>query len=124
MLQQEGFIRSAFLFKTYLRLTGANHGLKAGTYFFERKANMLSLASRLKDGLTGIKAKRITFVEGATAHDMSLTLSSQLPDFDAVAFERLASASEGYLSPIHIFLSRTSRPRKSCCACGIILIYT
>lgn len=110
-LEQEQVIRSSLLFHIWMRLTGADREVHAGTYYFAEPLNMLEVASRIKDGERGIESIRITLTEGMNAREMGDALAAALPMFDAKLFTTLATPFEGYLFPDTYFIDPGTTPQ-------------
>jgi UPF0755 protein len=112
MLEEEGVVQSSFLFKTWMRVSGADRSVHAGTYYFAEKLNLFQVASRIKDGERGIVSIRVTLTEGMTSWEMGDVLAETLPDFNAEVFTELAKPHEGYLFPDTYFFDPGTAPEE------------
>ncbi len=82
LLQQEGALKYAFLFKLLAP------GVQAGAYALPKRESAVSLAYRLSRGDTGLQSVRITIPEGVTIRDIEALLDISIP-----------KEHEGYLFP-------------------------
>lgn len=116
MLEDEGLIRSAFYFETYVYFEGVNN-LQAGDYTLNPSMNIPEIAEVLSGGLVKRNEVRVTIPEGFTVKQIDERLAQaglikpgELLNFDAgpflspppgVAgdFHLLVSEEEGYLFP-------------------------
>ncbi|HEV7121531.1 MAG TPA: endolytic transglycosylase MltG [Candidatus Paceibacterota bacterium] len=105
-------VRDAFEFKAYARITGQERQLQSGIYVFDTPLGLAGVAHRLAAGEHGIQEARVTLTEGMTAKDMAQALAAAVPGFDAQAFERAASTSEGYLFPDTYFILPGTTPEE------------
>lgn len=109
-LQEQDVVRSALMFEGFMRLTGADREIHAGTYYFAQPLNVFEVASRIRHGERGIESIRVTLTEGMTSWEMANTLSAALPDFSSEEFEVLAAPYEGYLFPDTYFIDPGTQP--------------
>ena len=79
--------------------------MKAGDYYFDKKASAPEIAWRIWRGDYGVEVKRITVQEGLTVKEISNLFSEVFPNFDNEAFEK--KAEEGYLFPDTYFIPLT-----------------
>lgn len=112
ILKGRGAIRSALSFKAYARLTFQDRSLEPGPYVFDRPVGLLEIVHRMSNGRHGIEPVRVTLTEGMTVKDMGKALKLAMPDFNAEAFEELASTSEGYLFPDTYFFIPGTEPEE------------
>ncbi len=68
VLDEAGAVRSAFLFRLYVRLNGQAGALKAGEFDMRAKANMPGLLTTLVRG--DVVLHKITFAEGLTSQQI------------------------------------------------------
>lgn len=61
-LEEEGIIRSALLFRAYLRLHGLGSSLRSGEYLFDRASSLSDVVRKLVDG--DVFYRRLTIPEG------------------------------------------------------------
>jgi len=109
-LEKEGVIRSSFVFRVWMRLTGADRNVHAGTYYFAEPLGVFSVSHRIAEGNRGIESIRVTLIEGMTVREMAQVLDETLPDFDAALFLTLAKPYEGYLFPDTYFIDPGTSP--------------
>lgn len=109
-LYTQRVIRSPFLFKTWMRVTGGDRTVNSGRYLFVSPLSMFEVAHKIERGDTGIRSVRVTLPEGMTVREMGEELSSKLPDFDAQEFYILAESQEGYLFPDTYFFEDGTTP--------------
>ncbi|MEN9647274.1 MAG: hypothetical protein RLY57_78 [Candidatus Parcubacteria bacterium] len=98
-LKEAGVIRSSFVFHVFVKVFGGERSLKAGDYLIDTPTNVISLARRMVNGEYGFVARKVTFPEGTSVHEMADILSRELIGFNKEAFVAEASSEEGYLFP-------------------------
>jgi UPF0755 protein len=99
ILKERGVVRSAFLFKLFVYLSGGDRKVIAGEYFFPGASNVLAVAGRFAHGDFKTDPSRVRVPEGATVDDVIALLSKTIPDFNVFEFERASRGKEGYLFP-------------------------
>ncbi|MEI6057722.1 MAG: endolytic transglycosylase MltG [bacterium] len=105
LLQKQNIIRSTYLFRIAVTLSGKTSTVNAGDYFFQTPLSVWQVADRLVHNEQGLTPARVTFPEGTSVRGMSVILPSIFSSsttgfaFDAKKFAALASTSEGYLFP-------------------------
>lgn len=99
MLEERSIISSAFVLKGLARVTGTDRDIHAGRYVFSEPIGVVPVLYRLSQGISGIKAVRVTFPEGSTSREMGEILAASIPGFDAATFRTHAKQYEGYLFP-------------------------
>ncbi len=99
ILKDRGVLRSASLFKFLIYISGAQHHITAGEYFFPARNNALSLARRLANGDFEVEPARVRVPEGATANEIGKLLAQDIPDFNVAEFTIKTRGKEGYLFP-------------------------
>lgn len=82
-----------------LRFSGASAHVQAGTYLFNTRENVLTVAYRLATGAFGLPPVHITFPEGVTVRDISEKVAEALPLISAQDVVALGEPQEGYLFP-------------------------
>ena len=82
-----------------LRVSGASARVQAGTYLFDRKENVLTVAYRLAIGAYNLPPVHITFPEGVTVRDISGKVAEALSVAVAQNIVLLGKPQEGYLFP-------------------------
>lgn len=105
LLEQEKVIRNPILFNLYLRLSGESKSLNAGTYIFEEKFSMFTVARRIVDGVHNIPSVTLFIPEGSTVEFIANRSEDVLVNFDKEKFIRIASKHEGKLFPDTYFIS-------------------
>ncbi|HWH07207.1 MAG TPA: endolytic transglycosylase MltG [Candidatus Paceibacterota bacterium] len=109
-LESERVISSAFLFSAWMRITGQDRNVHAGSYLFKEPAGLLEVASRIHRGERGIESVRVTLPEGMTVREMGGVFAHALPDFSAAEFVELSTPYEGYLFPDTYFIEPGTTP--------------
>lgn len=97
--QEEGVIRSAFLFQSLAILRGAEKKIVAGDYDISDRPNLLEFLDRLVTGEYGDAAISVRLPEGGTVRDFADILEKQIPKFDKDQFIRKFDDDEGYVFP-------------------------
>ncbi|OGY24166.1 MAG: hypothetical protein A2172_01315 [Candidatus Woykebacteria bacterium RBG_13_40_15] len=92
-LGEENLIRNAFMFNLYLKLSGLDRKIQAGSFSLPKNLAAEELAKELTEGRLD---KWITFVEGLRKEQVAEILSQNF-DIDKQNF--LESVKEGYLFP-------------------------
>jgi UPF0755 protein len=98
-LASEHVIDHPQLFELIVRLMGGAGRLQAGPYRFSHPADVLVVAERLRSGISGIPAVRITFAEGESVRTMAAIAAKRFADISASDFVAAGGAYEGYLFP-------------------------
>lgn len=98
-LEEEGVVRSPFMFRVVVTLMGDQRNVHAGDYLFQEPLDVFSLARALAVGKYGLEPVRIRIPEGATVKEMAVIFDRSLQRFDAEDFLAKASSQEGYLFP-------------------------
>ncbi len=87
------------LFYIVVRISGKSSGVRAGLYQFDEPQNLVSVAYRLINGITGTTDVRITFTEGESVTSMAKKVSNIFPNISSEEFITFAKPHEGYLFP-------------------------
>jgi UPF0755 protein len=82
-----------------LRITGTSGRVHAGTYLFDTRENVLTVAYRLVTGSYHLPPASITFPEGVTVSDIAVKVAQALPLISAQDFIAEGKSQEGYLFP-------------------------
>lgn len=98
-LEEEGYIKSVFLFQTIAIALGGDGGLVAGDYSIEKPQSAFQLARRFTKGIYDLERIRIRLNEGESVYAYAELLDEKLPRFDKTQFLRVAEEKEGYLFP-------------------------
>jgi len=108
-LESKSVVRSAFLYRTIIRVISGDENVLSGDYFFSIPISIFAVASRTTQGRFGLKPVRITLPEGVTVSEIAEILDSKLPSFQIKEFLKLAKDKEGYLFPdTYFFLPNVS----------------
>ena len=99
ILQQDGIVRSALMFRIMSVLLGHERDLHAGDYIFVEPLDVYHVARTIGIGAFGLEPLKIRINEGATVRQMATLFSIELQDFNAQNFLVLATPMEGYLFP-------------------------
>ena len=99
ILQADGVVRSAPMFRIMTFLQGHARSLHAGDYLFKQPLDVFHVARTIGIGAYGLEPQKIRIDEGATIRDMATLYSIELPDFNAQNFLAQAQSMEGYLFP-------------------------
>jgi len=108
ILSRESVIRSAFLYKVYVRLLGGS--VRSGGYVLTRPQSSLTIALRTSTGDQGLPKIKVTIPEGSTSYDIAWILQKKLPEFNAPLFVALAKPYEGYLFPETYYFDLNVKP--------------
>lgn len=90
-LEDKGLIRDAWVFRTFLRLTGQDKKIRAGYYYVKSSNSMLEMASKLTLGKQATRT--VTVPEGKTTWEIFGILKAQFR-LDSLVFDSLAHSSE------------------------------
>ena len=92
-LQKEGLIRNTFIFRLYLKLTGLDKQIQAGSFKLSPEQSVKEISLALTRGRLD---KWITIIEGLRKEEIAATLEK---DFDIDREKFLGVAQEGELFP-------------------------
>lgn len=90
LLQRQGVIANATIFKYYARLTGLS-GIEAGDYQFDKHSDLSRVAKVLKAGPAKAEDERITIPEGLTLPEVA-KLVGAMPGRSADKFMEVANS--------------------------------
>ena len=90
LLEREGVITSASIFKYYARLTGLG-SIEAGRYVFEKNSDFGDVSKVLEGGAAKAEEERFTVPEGLTLAEVSKVIG-QLPGRSADKFMEVAKS--------------------------------
>jgi UPF0755 protein len=107
-LKQKGYIRSATLFKIFLKLSGREGKIKAGNYYFDTPLGVGALAHRFANGDLNQSMVRITIPEGSDNSQIAEILSERYPAIDEKEFVKNTADFEGKLFPETYFFEITT----------------
>lgn len=99
ILQEDGIVRSALMFRLMATLLGHERDLHAGDYIFTEPLDVYHVARTIGIGAYGLEPIKIRIPEGATTRQMATIFSIELQDFNAENFLTQATPMEGYLFP-------------------------
>lgn len=105
-------IPSSFLFSAWMRVTGSDREVHAGSYIFAKPVGMLEVARRIHEGERGVESIKVTLPEGMTVREMSTVLAGSVPGFSGEAFLATADEYEGYLFPDTYFIEPGTTPEQ------------
>lgn len=98
-LHIHGVITSPRVFRVATMVAGGTTDIKAGTYRFDHKEHILTVARRLVAADYGIEPVRVVFPEGSTAYEMGKIIGRKLDLATAVRFVDEGRPFEGSLFP-------------------------
>lgn len=90
LLEREGVIASASIFKYYARLTGLA-SIEAGRYVFERKSDLSDVSKVLEGGAAKADEERFTVPEGLTLPEVAKVIGA-MPGRSAEKFMEVAKS--------------------------------
>lgn len=99
-LEEQGLIRSEFLFRFAVKISGTSSKLKTGSYVFQP----VSMISIIQELTTGPSEERITIPEGMRARDIAQLFTNN----GLFVTEQELEMHEGYLFPNTYFISKSS----------------
>ncbi len=99
LLSNAHIIRSPFLFKVLVTLSGNQKSLVSGAYDFDQPINLFQVVSRVTSGEYGLTPVRVTIPEGSNVFEIATILKKYSKNFDTEKFILIAGAQEGYLFP-------------------------
>lgn len=99
ILEEDGVVRSALMFRIMATLLGHERDLRAGDYIFTEPLDVFHVARTIGIGAYGLEPLKIRIPEGATVREMATVFSIELQDFNAQNFLAQAEPLEGYLFP-------------------------
>ncbi len=99
ILQEDGIVRSALVFRIMATLLGHERDLHAGDYIFTEPLDVFHVARRIGIGAYGLEPIKIRIPDGATIRQMATVFSIELQYFNPQDFLVQASPLEGYLFP-------------------------
>lgn len=77
LLQEKGIIKSALLFRFYVRYRGYEQQLQAGRYFLTADMSVKEILTRLQEGVVYLEGTRFTIPEGFTLKQIAASLQQQ-----------------------------------------------
>jgi UPF0755 protein len=108
-LERKSVIRSAFMYRTIVRLIAGDKNILSGEYFFSVPISVWGVAERTTRGRFGLDPIRVVLPEGVTVFEIAEVLDWKLPSFPVEEFLKLAKDKEGYLFPdTYLFLPNVS----------------
>jgi UPF0755 protein len=119
LLQREGIISSAQIFKYYAKLTGLG-SIEAGTYTLEKHSDLSKVSKTLEAGAAKAEDDKMTIPEGLTLAKIAQLVGEQLPGRSADKFLEVAKSGtvrsqyqppgaslEGFILPETYFVAKT-----------------
>lgn len=98
-LHAHGIITSPLVFRIATMVAGGTTDIKAGTYRFDYKGHIITIARRLITADYGIEPVRVVFPEGSTAYEMGKIIGRKIDLATAVQFVDAGRPFEGSLFP-------------------------
>jgi UPF0755 protein len=100
-LEEEGLIKSPFVYKVLAVLTQSSSGIFAGEYYFHKGESVLSVVKRTTVGDFGLTPIVVFIPEGSTIFEIGAILEEKFTKINAQDFVELAlkENAEGYLFP-------------------------
>ena len=99
VLEKDGVVRSALMFRVMTTLLGHEHDLRAGDYVFKKPQDVFHVARIVGIGAFGLEPIKITIPEGIDASEMAPIFAAQLEHFDSENFLAKSKSLEGFLFP-------------------------
>lgn len=90
LLEREGIIASASIFKYYVRLTGLST-IEAGNYTLEKKSDLSEVVRILEGGAARAEDERVTVPEGLTINEVAKVVG-EMPGRSAEKFLEVANS--------------------------------
>jgi peptidoglycan lytic transglycosylase G len=119
LLQREGIISSAQIFKYYAKLTGLG-SIEAGIYTLDKHSDLSKVSKVLEGGAAKAEDDKITIPEGLTLAKIAELVGQQLPGRSADKFMEVAKSGtvrsqyqppgvglEGFILPETYFVAKT-----------------
>jgi UPF0755 protein len=91
LLEREGVIANAGIFKLYLKLTGSSAGIEAGDYTLRRRSHLAAVVKTLEGGAAKEVEERLTIPEGLTLQEIANVVGA-LPGRSADRFMEVANS--------------------------------
>ncbi len=111
-LSEQGIIRSQFLYKAFVIMTGGSTRVMKGDYLFDRPQSVLRVAFRTAHGIQGLNRFKVTIPEGSNSMNIASIIKKDIPTFDDGTFTRLAHLQEGFLFPDTYFFYENVTPEE------------
>lgn len=99
ILELNGAVKSADLFKIAAYLTDNQNDMKAGDYAFKQKENLFDIVTRIANADYKLDPVTVTIPEGWANYQIADRFAANLEKFDKEAFLTKAKDLEGYLYP-------------------------
>src|SRR3989344_3211408 len=99
LLKSEGVVRSSFVLRATIFLTGNQRNVHFGDYLFNKPRNVFYVAFAIAKGEYGLEPMRVRVPEGATIREIAGLFGEKLQRFNTERFIREAEPMEGYLFP-------------------------
>ena len=112
LLKERGIIRSALVYKAYVKFVHKGKGVLAGSYLFDQPQSALRVAYRTAYGVSDLQKVKITVFEGTNTKEIGALIKKAIPAFDAVSFVAEAKPYEGYLFPETYFFNPDVQPEE------------
>ena len=112
ILADNHIIRSQFLYKTFVVITGERTRVISGDYLFSQPQSVIRVAYRTAYGVQGLSKIKVTIPEGTNTKAMATILKKSIPAFDDIDFIASSSQYEGYLFPDTYFFLENVKPNE------------
>ncbi len=99
MLGNENIVRSPFVLRTILFLSGQESNVVAGDYILLSREGAFTIAYRLSAGEFDLTPIRVTVPEGTASFNISKLFGKDFYNFNSEEFLKLIEGKEGYLFP-------------------------
>jgi len=99
ILEENGVIKSPFLYKASVVLLRGQRSIQSGKYIFNRPETVVDVARRTIKGIKHQPRIVVTIPEGWTAQAIADAFSKKFPDLDRSRFLSRIKKYEGYLFP-------------------------
>lgn len=105
-LQNEGYIKSALIFRAGLSFFNKDRKIQLGGYVFETPQSLLGVISRFINGRPTAPLLSVTVPEGSTTSEVAALVAKALPSSSVAKFNKLITAynANGKLFPSTYFL--------------------
>lgn len=100
-LQEEGLLKSPFVFKVLAVLMQSNSGIFAGDYYFDKGESVFNLVKRTTSGDFNLMPTSVFIPEGSNIFEIAKIFEDKFTKFQGEKFIELAvkKNAEGYLFP-------------------------
>ncbi len=107
-LEESKVIRSALLFRAWVRYKKVDTTLPSGVFLFQPNQNLFQVVDQLARQEHGIERMKITIPEGLSTKQISSVIGAQLPHFDSEQFFVAVEKPGVYIFPDTYFFYTTA----------------